>query len=65
MHLINHKFKMKNYRKEYCWITEKTINGVRKCVVMYIRWPQLRKAFEDVEKKKNLWLPQGKLNSGF
>ena len=56
---------MKNYRKEYCWITEQTINGVRKCVVMYIRWPQLRKAFKDVEKKKNLWLPQGKLNSGF
>ena len=24
MHLTNHKFKMKNCRKEYCWITEQT-----------------------------------------
>ena len=67
MHLTNHKFKMKTCRKEYCWIPEQTINGVRKCVVTYIRWPHLRKAFKDVEKKqnKNLWLTQGKLNSGF
>ena len=52
MHLTNHKFKMKNCRKEYCWITEQTINGVRKCVVRYIRWPHLRKVFKDVKKKK-------------
>ena len=51
MHLTNHKFKMKTCRKEYCWIPEQTINGVRKCVVTYIRWPHLRKAFKDVEKK--------------
>ena len=59
MHLTNHKFKMKNCRKEYCWITEQTINGVRKYVVKCIGRAHLRKVFKDVKKKNNFGFLKG------
>ena len=65
MHLTNHKFKMKNCRKEYCWITEQTINGVRKYVVKCIRRAHLRKVFKDVKKKNNFGFLKGSWTQDF